>query len=57
MVKAGADESKIKIIGVFFSVVVEAGVPCLKVHIYDIDKLLSNFAFLVKVELGESRSS
>ena len=40
MVKAGADESKIKIIGVFFSVVVEAGVPCLKVHI-----LLSNFAF------------
>ena len=45
MVKAGADESKIKIIGVFFSVVVEAGVPCLKVHIYDIDKLLSNFAF------------
>ena len=39
MVKAGADESKIKIIGVFFSVVVEAGVHCLKVHIYDIDKL------------------
>ena len=28
MVKAGADESKIKIIGVFFSVVVVAGVHC-----------------------------